>query len=229
MAGRGATRGFTLIEAMISIAVLALVGALIYGAFDGMNRTRNAIGKYNSRYHQGRTAIARMAREIQSAYVSLNGQNGSNPSMQVRQTAFIGKDEGSIDRLDFTAFAHRRIVSNAHESDQCEIGYFGARNPDTGGMDLVRREDKYLDMAPDRGGVINVLAEDIQSLNFEYFDDLTGDWSSSWDTLQATGQPARLPMQVRITLILNDGPHEKPIELRARVTVHVQNALDFTR
>lgn len=229
MEGRRASRGVTLIEAMVSIAILALIGSLIYGAFDGMSRTRNGITKFNTRYHQGRTAIARMAREIQSAFVSLNGQNTFNQSAQVRQTAFIGKDEGDFDRLDFTAFAHRRVVENAHESDQCEVGYFGSRNPDTGVMDLVRREDKYLDMAPDRGGVTNVLAEDVQSLNFEYYDDLTSEWLSSWDTLQATGQPARLPMQVRITLVLNGGPNDQPIVLRTRVTVHMQNALDFTR
>ncbi len=229
MIGRWANRGLTLIEAMISIAVLALVGSLIYAAFDGMSRTRNGITKIGTRYHQGRTAMARMAREIQSAFISVNGQNTFNPSAQVRQTAFIGKDEGGFDRLDFTAFAHRRVVENSHESDQCEIGYFGVRNPDTGSMDLVRREDKYLDMAPDRGGIINVLAEDVQSLNFEYYDEQINEWASTWDTLQATGQPARLPKQVRITLILNGGPKDQPIELRSYVSIHVQNALDFTR
>jgi len=223
-------RGLTLIEAMVSIGILALIGSLIYGAFDGMQRSRKGITQMNDRYHQGRAAIQRMAREIQAAFVSKHGDFTNNSTMisqQVRKTGFIGKDEGNFDRLDFTSFAHRRLGRDAHESDQCEIGYFGARNPDTGGTDLVRRQDKYLDMDPDKGGVVNVMVEDVQSFQLSYLDDQTKEWLDTWDTTQAVGQPFRLPKQVLITLVLNGGPGGKPIELRARVSPEIQYGLEF--
>jgi len=228
-ARRHSLRGLTLIEAMVSIGVLALIGSLIYGAFDGMSRSRKGISQMNDRYHQGRAAIQRMAREIQAAFVSKHGDYTNSQtlaSQQVRKTAFVGKDEGTFDRLDFTSFAHQRLAKDAHESDQCEIGYFGARN-DAGTTDLVRREDKILDMEPTKGGVVNVLVEDVQSFDVTYWDDTTNEWVESWDTTQATGQPFRLPKQVLITLILNGGPGGKPIELRARVSPAMQLALDF--
>ncbi|MDI1484783.1 type II secretion system protein GspJ [Polyangium sp. y55x31] len=226
---RASIRGLTLLEAMVSIGVLALIGSLIYGAFDGMSRSRKGISGMNDRYHQGRAAIQRMSREIQAAFVSKHGDYTNSSTMisqQVRKTGFIGQDEGSFDRLDFTSFAHRRLSRDAHESDQCEIGYFGARN-EAGTMDLVRREDKYLDMEPQKGGVVNVLVEDVQSFDIQYFDDTISEWVDTWDTTQVTGQPWRLPQQVLITLVLNGGPGGKPIVLRSRVSPAMQLALDF--
>ncbi len=220
--------GLTLIETMVSIGILALTGSLIYGAFDGMSRSRKGITQMADRYQQGRSAMARIAREVQTAFVSRHGDYTNNSTMisqQVRKTAFIGKDNGSLDRLDFTAFAHRQL--GPHESDQAEIGYFGSRNRETGATDLVRREDKYLDMDPGKGGVVNVLVEDIDSFDIEYLDPMTKEWVDEWDTTQAAGQPWRLPMQLRITLVLNGGPMGKPVELRTRVSPAIQSALEF--
>jgi general secretion pathway protein J len=227
---RASTRGLTLIEALVSLGTLALIGSLIYGAFDGMSRSRRSITKMNDRYHQGRAAIQRMSREIQMAFVSKHGDFTTNSTMisqQVRKTAFIGKHAGTFDRLDFTSFAHRRLNRDAHESDQCELGYFGVRNPDTGTMDLARREAKYIDMEPTKGGVVNVLVEDVQSFDIQYFDAAISEWVDTWDTTQATGQLFRLPQQVLITLVLNGGPGGKPIVLRARVSPPMQLGLDF--
>jgi general secretion pathway protein J len=220
--------GLTLIETMVSIGILALTGSLIYGAFDGMSRSRKGITQMADRYQQGRSAMARIAREVQTAFVSRHGDYTNSTSMisqQVRKTAFMGKDNGSLDRLDFTSFAHRQL--GPHESDQAEIGYFGSRNRETGATDLVRREDKYLDMDPGKGGVVNVLVEDIASFDIEYLDPMTKEWVDEWDTTQAAGQPWRLPMQLRITLVLNGGPMGKPVELRTRVSPAIQSALEF--
>jgi general secretion pathway protein J len=82
-------------------------------------------------------------------------------------------------------------------------------------------------MDPGKGGVINILVEDVQRLDIEYFDPLTKEWSGEWDTTQAAGQPWRLPMQVRITLVINGGPGGRPITLRSRVSPAIQTALEF--
>lgn len=220
--------GVTLIEAMVSIGILALTGSLIYGAFDGMSRSRKGITQMADRYQQGRSAMARIAREVQMAFVSKHGDFSNNSTMisqQARKTGFMGHDSGSMDRLDFTSFAHRQL--GPHESDQSEIGYFASRNRETGVMDLVRREDKYLDMEPGKGGVVNILVEDIDSFNIEYLDPMTNEWMDEWDTTQAAGQPWRLPSQLRITLVINGGVGGKTIELRSRVSPAIQSAVEF--
>lgn len=224
--GRRRARGLTLVEVLIAIAILSLIGTLIYGAFDGMSRTRRGIGQMTDRYHQGRAALARISRELQSAFLSRHQPLDQN--YIVRKTAFVGQDSSPADRVDFTAFAHLRLSANAHESDQAEIGFFAARDPENSGkLDLVRRESKYIDLEPTKGGTINVLAEDIESFSIQYFEPITGEWVDSWDSTQPAAQLDRMPMQVWITLVLKNGPSGKPIKFETKVPIAMQVPLAF--
>jgi general secretion pathway protein J len=223
---RARARGLTLIEVLVSIGILALIATLIYGAFDGMSRSRKGITRLGDRYHQGRAAMARITRELQSAFLSRHVP--PNRIQPVRLTAFAGQDSSPADRLDFTAFAHRRLLRGTHESDQCEIGYFASRDPEKSGkLDLVRRESKYIDEEPTKGGVVNVLAEDIEQLNIQYLDPMTSEWADSWDSTQAAGQFERLPSEVRVVLVLKGGPGDQPIKFESKVAIPMQVPLNF--
>jgi general secretion pathway protein J len=223
---RARSRGLTLLEVLVSVAIIALIATLIYGAFDGMSRARAGLSRMDERYHQGRTALSRMTRELQAAFISLHQPQSVNQA--VRNTAFLGKNEGSSDRVDFNSFSHRVLGRNVHESDQNELSYFMARDPDHGDRyDLVRREAKDLDLDPGRGGVINVLAEDVESFDLMYFDPLISDWVETWDSTQASGQPNRLPMQVKIRLVLKGGPNGAPIVMQTKVSIPMQTGLMF--
>lgn len=221
MRSRRRAAGLTLIEVLISIAILALIGTLIYGAMDGMSKTRKGIGQMSDRYHQGRQALARMGREMQSAFLSRHMPLDQNAL--ARRTIFVGEDSSPADRVDFTAFAHKRLMSDAHESDQAEIGYFAARDPEQSGkLDLVRREAKNIDLEPAKGGVVNVLAEDIDSFNVQYYEQLTGEWVDTWDSSQPAGQIDRLPTMVWITLVLKGGAGGQLIKFETKVPLAMQ-------
>ncbi len=219
-------RGITLIEILVSIGILALIATLTFGAFDGMTKSRTGIARMDERYHQGRQAIARMSREIQAAFLSLH--TPQQATLSVRTTAFIGTDSGSADRLDFTSFSHRRLLRNVHESDQNELSYFLGRDPDhQDKMDLLHREQREIDLDPQHGGVVNVLAEDVLSLDFQYLDPLTATWGDAWDSTQAAGQFNRLPMQVRIRMVMRGGVADQPIRFNAKVALGIQTPLNF--
>lgn len=221
---RGASRGLTLLEIMVAVGVLALVAMMIYGTLDGMSSSRRNLEYASERQHQGRSALTRMAREIQSAFVSLH--RPIDASQPFQRTAFIGTDRGSFDRLDFTSFSHLRISEGAHESDQNELSYFASRDPQTGVTDLARRESRYIDEYPERGGVVQVLAQDVLSFELAYFDPLTGDWKTSWDTTQETGLAERLPSQVKIELVLARAGGE-PMRFVTKVPIALQAPLTF--
>lgn len=225
---RAHARGLTLLEVLISVSILALVATLIYGAFDGMARSRAGLSQLNDRYHQGRSAIGRMSREMQSAFLSLH--QPSVISNSVRTTVFVGTNSGTSDRVDFTSFSHKRLTANAHESDQNELSYFLARDPDRSDKyDLVRRESKEIDLDPTKGGTINVIAEDVESFDLSYLDSLSGEWTESWDSSQAAGQLNRLPLQIRIRLVLRGGRNGGPLKLQTKVPIPMQTALTFAR
>jgi general secretion pathway protein J len=197
-------RGFTLIEVLISIAILAAITALLFGAFSALKRSKDGLSRVQDRQREARLAMARITRELQSAYLSAHMP--INQALLVQKTIFKSERGTPADRLDFTAFANRRLDKNSHVSDQCELSYFGSPNPDgSGTTDLVRRIDTELDLEPTRGGRIEVLATDIDLFDLQYLDAQTGQWQESWDTTQTTGQPDRLPLQVRVILVLNGG------------------------
>jgi general secretion pathway protein J len=67
--------------------------------------------------------------------------------------------------------------------------------------DLARRVSPKLDLDPERGGRVDVVATDIDLFDLAYLDPLTGQWTETWDSSQAAGQLNRLPLQVRIVLV----------------------------
>jgi general secretion pathway protein J len=232
MSRRARARGFTLVEMLIAIAILAMISVLIYGAFSGMKHTKQGIERLDDRYREGRLAMSRMTRELQSAYLSLNAP--LNSALAVEKTAFIGTTGSPADRVDFDSFSNRRLDRDSHESDQCEISYYGMEDPKRQGVtNLVRRISTHPDLYPTKGGTIEVLATDIDLFDLKYLDPLTSEWLETWDTTQTTGEPNRLPMQIKVTLVLNGGRRKaedrapEPIRFVSKVTIPIQHALNF--
>jgi general secretion pathway protein J len=129
-----------------------------------------------------------------------------NAQLVLYKTAFIGHVANPADRLDFNAFSNIRRDRDSHVTDQIEVSYYsGISLEDPSTTDLLRRSSAYLDDKPEEGGRVDVVATDIDLFDLSYLDPTTSLWVDSWDTTQAAGQPNRLPLQVRVTLVLNGG------------------------
>ena len=216
----------TILEIMVSMAILAMMSLLIYGAFDSVTRGKTIEGARMARYREGRGAILRMSREIPSAYLSDHGTK--SVSTAARLTSFVGSSGSTYQRLDFNAFVHRRTERDAKESDQAEVGYFVVKSPgDSQAKDLVRREQPVPDNDPRHGGHVDVMAHDVEEFTLKFLDPMTGNWLESWDSMSANGQPNRLPMEVRITLRLVGTQNSPPTSYGARVLIAVIQPLGF--
>lgn len=199
------SRGMTLVEAMVAIAILSVVSVMVWGGFAQTSRNKERVEADLERNHIVSSALARMQRELSMAFVS--AQVNPSPALVKTQTCFVGTDRSGGDRLDFTSFSHRRLYRDAHESDQNEISYFVTRHPeDARRKVLARRESRRIDDDPRRGGSVQILVDDVTDLELEYLDPLTTEWVRTWDTTQLTGQPNRLPAQVKIRLTV---PHPR--------------------
>ncbi|MEM7138085.1 MAG: prepilin-type N-terminal cleavage/methylation domain-containing protein [Myxococcota bacterium] len=196
-------KGFTLVEIILAMAILALVGTMIYGGFSQTALNKARVESDIDHYQTVHMALERMVREVTMAFVSTH----VNPSLDLRTitTAFVGSDGGSEDRLDFTSFSHRRLYRDARESDQNEISYFVTDDPDTPGERvLARREENRIDEDPTRGGKSQILVRGVEEYNVEYFDPLLSEWVSEWATDDRFKQPNRLPTQVRFRITVKD-------------------------
>lgn len=221
-----AIRGMTMIEVMVAIAILAMVAVLIHGVMDSLSRGRKGEGMRAERAHEGREAMQRIVRDLSGAYLSMHVN--PIPALQTERTAFVGKSSNPYDRLDFTAFAHLRTERDTHESDQAEVGYFVVPDPDVPEkMDLVRREQTPIDYEPLKGGVVNVVAEDVDRFDIRFLDPMTSMWIETWDSMQVTGQPNRLPLEVEITLVLRGVGGGPPYSYTTKVFLPIQQPLSF--
>jgi general secretion pathway protein J len=197
--------GITLVEAMIALTIMGIVASMVWSAFSQTSRSKARVEEDLDRMHVIQMALERMARELSMAYVSAH--RPTSPALLTVHTAFIGHDHGGRDRVDFTSFSHQRLYRDAHESDQNELSYFIARDPENSREQvLARREQNRIDDDPTRGGHVEVMVSNVESLDLEYLDPTTKEWVRSWDTTQGTGQVNRLPSQVRITLRV---PHHR--------------------
>lgn len=225
-ASRSRSRGMTLLEIMVAVAVLAGISVLIHGVMTSLSAGKKGEGERGERVHQAREAMQRIVRDLSSAYISMHIP--SVLALQTERTAFVGRNSIPYDRLDFTAFAHMRTERDSHESDQAEIGYFVVRDPEVDDkMDLVRREQTPIDYEPLKGGIINVVAENVQEFHLRYLDPLTSQWVLAWDSQQVTGQPNRLPLEVEITIVLKPVGPGAPYSYTTKIFLPIQQPLSF--
>jgi general secretion pathway protein J len=225
-ARRAAARGMTMIEVVVAIGILAMVGVLIHGVIDSLSRGKKGEGMRSERVHDGREALQRVVRDLSSAYLSMHVP--TSQALQTEKTAFVGRHSTQFDRIDFASFAHRRTDRDSHESDQAEVGYFVAPDPDvTDKMDLVRREQTPIDLDPLKGGISDLVAENLEAFELRYLDPLTGQWVETWDSTQVTGQPNRVPLAVRIKLVIKGVGNGSHYSYTTKVFLPIQQPLSF--
>jgi general secretion pathway protein J len=219
-------RGMTMIEVVVAIGILAMVGVLIHGVISSLSHGKEVEAARADRVHQGREAVQRIVRDLSAAYLSMHVPQ--IVALRTELTSFTGRSSSQFDRLDFTAFAHRRTERDVHESDQAEVGYWVSQDPDVSDKwDLVRREQTPIDLEPLKGGISEVVAEDIQEFDLRYLEPMTGQWLETWDSVQTTGQPNRLPLEVKIKLVLKGVGDGTPYEYTTKVFLPMQQPLSF--
>lgn len=190
------THGFTLMEVLIAIAILAIVMAIVYGSFAQTRRVIDRAEGAVDELRGVRVAFNRMMLDLSMAFISPNDKDNE-------YTVFVGTDSDAggypDDSIDFTSYSNRIRNKDAKESDQMEVGYYLKRDYE-GKAVLLKREKKRLDKNPMYGGKSYEITEDIVGLNFRYLE--KGAWYDSWDSRAKS--PAVTPEAVEITIIVKD-------------------------
>jgi type II secretion system protein J len=178
--------GFTLIEVLVSLTLLTVVLAAVYGTFHSVTRALSRYDSVSLKYHETRSALDIMRREIEAAYI----ETPLPEEIDKARTRFIIKDRDihgkPASELSLTAFSFRGSSHN-------RVTYSVAGEKDT--LSLVKAE------AP------AALAEDLYRSeiiggieSFSVETQFNNTWVRTWDAA-ATG---RLPEIVRITIEFDD-------------------------
>ncbi len=202
-------RGFTLLEAVVSIAILAVIAALTWSAVAGSLSARDLLAEQDDVQRSARITLSRLSRELELAHMTSH-----TTAVNTYQTVFVGKDEEPIDELWFATMAHRRLYRNSAECDQAEISIWGEQAEDLGDYYvLMHRESQRIDEKPDEDGVILPLAYDVRRLDLRYLDPSDGEWLEEWDST-SPDQMGELPRAVRIALVVMGPDPEDEDELK---------------
>jgi general secretion pathway protein J len=217
------TAGFTLIEIMLALALLAFLTSLLWGTFAQTAKVKKRIEQAQDRTHTVRVALMRMSREIEMAFVAFE-QTGT----QDRRTMFSGTSHSDFDELRFSWFGHQRLRADAAEGDTALVHYFTAPDPDdTRLTNLMRRETRRLEAKDPKliPGETYLLCPAIVRLKLAYYDYKQKDWREDWDTTTADGLQY-LPTQVRISLTVLD-EQDRPITFTSIARLHVLEKVDY--
>lgn len=210
-------------EVMVATLILALISSLIYGSFARSLEIPEYLRDIQERYHKVRIAMDRMTTELSMAYLSKHVDSSSDkgPRYLIRV-----KHMEPGDRVDFTSFAHMKMVEDANESDQSEIGYFMEQDPDKRDQyNLMRREQKRIDNEPGWGGKKQVLAADVKAFHVQVYDELEKEWVNEWDTSQVE-QFERIPKILALTLTILD-ENGKEVTFYTKTQIMLEKPLDF--
>jgi general secretion pathway protein J len=223
-------RGLTLLEILVSVAMMTMMTASIYASFSTTAQSMRNAERTQQKYSVLRNCLARMGTEVSLAYLSHNRPPGEERHF----TLFEGRDQFNSDSLTFSAFAHVRMRKDADESDQSVIQYFVEKDPkDSSRTHLYRRESRRL--TGDYPEKLEeffpayVFCEDVKSFDVKYWDNKRVEWRDEWRTMKQDMQPNRLPERVKITLGVWDPDLGKEVKYVTQTLIPLQERIDFSR
>lgn len=210
MSANGRNRGFTLVEVMVTLGLMGMVFALVYGSLWSTVGGLQRMERRSDREQAVRILLEMIDRELRST-LWVTGDS---------RLAFVGEnavtDDGQpADRLTWVHASHLKLHPDLPESDVAEVTY----RLDAAGKSiyaLVKREDATPDGDPLSGGVDYLLSEQLIGLDFHYYGP-TG-WVDQWDARQSNA----LPRLVQVALLLHpedDVEGAEPIEVRSLVEI----------
>jgi type II secretion system protein J len=193
-------KGFTLLEVLVSMAILVIIMAALYSAYT-TNVEAIQIARQNGEVHQtARIVLDRMTKDLQSALIQVKGSSekiklglvGANRELYGRRA----------DHIDFTTVTHLPLTEKGPASDLCEIGYLVDEDPEGQVLVLLRRDAFSVDEDFTKGGSLQEMARNVLEFKLTY-QDAEGKDSDQWNTIE--GKPTSgLPVLIKVRLMLKD-------------------------
>ena len=207
-------KGFTLIEVLLAMAMVAILFTLLYGTFGSSSDLIQASEQEGESYHMARLAIRQLSQELTSVVQSVNGavfhatEGAGCP--QIARVEFLDageaedkggigfvavdaeEDDRPVDCLTFATYAHGRYRPDAKESDLSVVTYW------LDGDKVMHEEETNLFSLSSKSVESYPLAEGVEGMNFKFFDGT--EWVDAWDAGKQDGLPYAVEVELRFLL-----------------------------
>jgi prepilin-type N-terminal cleavage/methylation domain-containing protein len=203
------SKGLTLIEIMIAMALLSLLSVFVYNATTrGFEVNRNLSSESND-YLAIAVSLDTLEADLSQFYSPATPEpinpNNTNPALNTNPTSTetspsqfwsipIGADGlrrsrfvGTKDKITFVSNGHHRIQKDARESDFIKVTWEIVQNK-TGAYSLQRSIDTDAfnitdrTSATDKGGERTILIDNVGSGKFTFYRKEKDAWDDAWDS-----------------------------------------------
>jgi type II secretory pathway pseudopilin PulG len=203
-----AAEGFTLLEVIIAIGIMATILVILFGTYsaavDRAAHTRNL----SQVYHEARVLLQLMANDLRSAYVTEPAEQVQRAVQraQAEPITFLGEDRTEAnnpsDKLAFSTVLPTQRPDTP-ETEMCHVTYsIEPIHESSSSQALFRRLNCSLDPGDAAQDHLFLLTELAYGLDFKYYD-AQGTEYLDWNSRQPRGGK-RMPARVKITLLLAD-------------------------
>ncbi len=202
-----ARAGFTMVEVLVTIAIMGLMLAGITQMLSSVRFTRDIIHNEQEQYLAGPAILDLIERDIQAIFVTGIPREAH---LLVADRVVGGAD---ADRIDFFTTTDSLIwhedSGRPVRADVNEVGYCLRFNPsDDDFLELYRREGFGIDLDPHEGGRYIFLHDRIRGFNIEVFpergpEDIlepVDEWGQDEGDTETSGLPAFLRVTLEIEL-----------------------------
>ena len=206
------TGGFTLLEVMIAISIMATILVILFGTYsaavDRAARTR----ELSQIYHEARVLLQLIVNDLRSAYVKETTEQAQQAMQQIKTppTFFVGEDHTEFDKpADKIVFSTILPTQrpDVPDTEMCRVTYsLEPLNESPQSRALLRRVNCSLAPEATDQDHLFVLTELAHGLDFKYYD-AQGTEYLEWNSREPHGGKP-LPTRVKITLLLGD-QHEQ--------------------
>src|SRR4030067_2763229 len=94
------SNGFTLIEILISLTLLTIVLGAVYSSFFSVHSVLERFDNVSLKYHEARTALDIMRREIESSLPDNSSKGGT--AFTIKDRDVLGKNTSSLELTPFS-------------------------------------------------------------------------------------------------------------------------------
>ena len=177
--------GFTLIEVLVSLTLLTVVLGAVYSSFFSVQRAVERFDNVSLRYHEARTTLDIIRREIEAAILKNPKQEDviDRASFEVLDRDIYGK---TVSSMDFTAFSFRGIGMST-------VSYYVQENNKV--LTLMKNEKPPI--IKSEGYAVDLI-EGIESFTVEVL--FNNKWVKTWNAADTR----KLPEAVKVTIEFED-------------------------
>jgi len=211
--------GFTLLEILIAIFILAVVMSTVYASYSGILKTAHQMEGERDIYKMARTSMDRMIKDLSS----LQASSGSF----YLQTEKNKLSKHEFHSIYFWSASHLVFDENEEEGRPASIGYYVLENEDHESFSLWRTDVSGAkpDKGKDQDGGF-IICKNIDTFRLTFYDSESRE-TDSWDSSASTGgdSTGKTPAAVKIELFLvNANDQEKPYKFMTKIFLPVNKS-----